>query len=215
MIKALEGNLLDRRTYKHGTYRPLKVSAEISVLVFDIVGFSKKTNNSSMMEFVEIMHTAMDNLLTPDYYWNEDRKWRERNSFVLIPTGDGYGFAFNTSISEREILKITRNIYLALAKSKSLKFRMGLAKASSILTLDLNGNVNVFGVGIVLATRVCNAAQPGQILVHEDFAKLMLHSNEVKEFRKVPTLLAKHGLPLACYNYVGVYGGHRFGRHAA
>jgi hypothetical protein len=174
--------------------------------------FSKEMTNSSMMEFVEIMDTAIYNLLAPDYYWNEDGKWAKKNAFVLIPTGDGYGIAFNTSIPEREILKITRNIYLALAKNKSFKFRMGLAKASSIVTLDLNRNVNVFGVGIVLATRVCNAAQTGQILVHEGFAKLLLYSSEVKEFRKLPTLLAKHGLPLECYNYAGVHGRQRFGR---
>jgi hypothetical protein len=65
----------------------------MSVLLFDIVGFSKNTNNESMMEFVEKMHTAIDDLLTPDYYWNEDGKFRSMNDFVLIPTGDGYGVA--------------------------------------------------------------------------------------------------------------------------
>lgn len=164
------------------------------------------------MALVETMHRAIDGLLDPIYTWNEDGEGGEDNQLVLIPTGDGYGVAFSTSIPDQEILEIARNIYLSLVKDKSLKFRMGLAKANSIVTLDLNGNVNIFGVGIVLATRVCNAAQTGQILVHEDFAKLLLQASEVKELRKVPTLVAKHGLPLACYNYAGVYDGRRFGR---
>jgi hypothetical protein len=210
MIKALRGNLLDRRTYEHGPYRPLKVNAEISVLVFDIADFSKTMTNLSMAKLVEAMHTAIDDLLTPDYYWNEDGDHGADNNFVLIPTGDGYAVAFNTSFANQNVLEITRSIYLSL-KGTGLNFRMGLAKANSVLTLDLNGNVNIFGVGIVLATRVCNAAKTGQILVHEDFAESLLQLSNVKELRKVAARQAKHGLELLCYNFSGTYNRRPFG----
>jgi hypothetical protein len=88
---------------------------------------------------------------------------------------------------------------------------MGVAKANNIVTLDLNGNVNVFGVGIVLATRVCTAAQTGQILIHEDLAKSLLQSNEVTQLKRIPSLQAKHGLEINCYNYAGLHEGRPFG----
>jgi hypothetical protein len=183
----------------------------MSVLLFDIVGFSKEPNNRSMMEFVDQMHTVMDNLLTPDYTWNEDGVNGDKNDFVLIPTGDGYGIAFHTKRSDQEILNITRDIYQAMAKGGSLKFRMGIAKANNIVTLDLNQNVNVFGVGIVLAARACAAARTGQILVHEYLAKSLLQANAVIELQKVPTLQVKHELEIDCYNYAGVHEGLPFG----
>ena len=164
-----------------------------------------------MMEFVEEMHTAIYDLLDLEYYWNEDRKYRSVNDLVLIPTGDGYGVAFHTKIPDQQILNITRDIYLRLAKGAFFKFRMGVAKANNVVTLDLNGNVNVFGVGIVMATRVCTAAQTGQILVHEDFAKSLLQSNEVPQLKKVPTLQVKHGLEIDCYNYAGIHEEQPFG----
>src|ERR1700719_2623600 len=107
MIKTLEGDLLDRRVYMSRPYLPRKKAADISVLVFDIVGFSKENNNSAMMELVEAMHTAVHNLLRPEFYWNEDGKYASRNNFILIPTGDGYGVAFNTSMSDERVLTIS------------------------------------------------------------------------------------------------------------
>ena len=211
MIKTLEGDLLDRRVYLGRPYLPPKNTADMAVLIFDIVGFSRENNNAAMLDLVAAMHAAIDNLFTPEYYWNEDGKYAGRNNFILIPTGDGYGVAFNTSMSDQKVLEIARSVYMALAKSKLLQFRMGVAKAKNVVTLDLNGNVNVFGVGIVLATRVCNAAETGQILIHEHFAQSLLQSGEVKELKKLPPIKAKHGLELVCYNYAGELDGQAFG----
>src|SRR2546421_132974 len=128
MIKTLEGDLLDRRIYMGRPYLPPKNTADMSVLLFDIVGFSKENNNMAMMKLVEAMHAAIDNLLSPEYYWNEDGKYASRNSFILIPTGDGYGAAFNTSMSDQKVLEIARSMYMSLAKSGLLQIRMGVAK---------------------------------------------------------------------------------------
>lgn len=62
----------------------------VPVLFFDVVGFTRNTNNNSMRKCIRNIEDSMRDLLYEDYNWNERNK---SNQLILIPTGDGYAIA--------------------------------------------------------------------------------------------------------------------------
>jgi class 3 adenylate cyclase len=90
---------------------------------------------------------------------------------------------------------------------------MGLAEGPNVRYIDKNEVVNLFGYGINLAKRVCDAAEEGQILVAEDFAKDLLNKKHISglvslsEPREI-----KHGQKVVVYNY---HEKGKFGRKAS
>jgi|ERR1041385_4286077 class 3 adenylate cyclase len=181
---------------------------ECPILFFDVVGFSKDIDNDKAKKTVTGMQDVMWELLESDaleedFFWAEKGKKGRNNNLVLIPTGDGYGIAIDSTISDKKILRIARELHAALTDRK-ISTRMGIAKGKNIITLDLNENVNIFGYGIVLATRVCDAAAAGQILVHSKFAQSLLEEKPIPELRPIKkSFRAKHGSELFCHNYHG------------
>jgi hypothetical protein len=174
---------------------------EFPILFFDVVGFSKDMDNERSKKIVTDMQRVMWDLLDSDFYWAEKTKHSSKNNLLLIPTGDGYGIAINETLKDDHILWIARKLYRALAEEK-IDIRMGIAKGRNVVTIDLNENLNIFGYGIVLATRVCSAASDGQILVHSDFAESLLQDKPIPELTKIKTVFtAKHGLKIHCHNY--------------
>jgi len=171
------------------------------MLIFDVVGFSSEMVNTKMSKIVGEIQKAIWDILEPKYYWAEKEEDSDKNDFILIPTGDGYGLVLNNLHEDEDIFDIAVNLYKALV-AENLKIRMGIAKGWNVLTIDSNDNLNVFGYGIVLTTRVCNAASDGQILVHANFAETLLQKKSIKEFQKIAEPIeVKHGLILHCYNY--------------
>jgi class 3 adenylate cyclase len=176
-------------------------SLECPILFFDVVGFSKDMDNEHAKKLVTDMQNAMWDLLDEEFYWAERRKDAARNNLLLIPTGDGYGLALDTTENDEQILRIGRKLYKALV-GEQITIRMGVAKGRNIVTIDLNENLNIFGYGIVLATRVCDAAGDGQILVHSEFADSLCQDKRIPELQRIRTpFKAKHGRQLFCHNY--------------
>jgi hypothetical protein len=174
---------------------------EFPILFFDVVGFSKDMNNDGSKKIVTDMQRVMWDLLDNDYYWAEKTKHSSKNNLLLIPTGDGYGIAINETLKDDVILWIARKLYRKLAEEE-IKIRMGIAKGRNVVTIDLNENLNIFGYGIVLATRVCNAASDGQILVHSEFAQSLLQDKAIAELTEVKDpFIGKHNLKIPCHNY--------------
>ena len=193
-------------------------SVECPILFFDVVGFSKDINNDKAKKMVTGLQEDMWDLLDGDrldhdFFWAERGKTKGRlNNLVLSPTGDGYGIALDTTVGDNKILTIARELYRALT-DRGINIRMGIAKGKSIVTIDLNENVNLFGYGIVLATRVCDAAGPGQILVHDKFALSLLEEKVIPELREIKKpFRTKHGSRIHCYNYSRRPGKGAFGK---
>lgn len=159
-------------------------------------------NNERAKKMITGMQGVMWDLLDgEDYYWAEKGKHAHKNNIVLIPTGDGYGIATDTTVEDKEILSIARDLHRALTDQK-ISIRMGIAKGKNVVTIDLNENLNIFGYGIVLATRVCDVAAAGQILVHSKFAESLLEEKAIPELRKITRpFRTKHGMKIPCHNY--------------
>src|SRR2546421_10043741 len=174
---------------------------DLRILFFDVVGFSKDLHNEKASKTVANIHQAMWSTLDHDYYWAETGKNSSKNSLILIPTGDGYGIAFHPAIKGSDVLKVCVNLYKSLIDA-GIKIRVGIAEGSNVVTIDLNEHLNVFGYGIVLATRVCSVAKKKQILIHTPMAEALTQQKPLPDLAKIEKpLKAKHGLKLHCFNY--------------
>ncbi|MCL2311130.1 MAG: hypothetical protein FWC41_01385 [Firmicutes bacterium] len=175
-------------------------NADVTVLFFDVVGFTKGTDNESMKNMVRSLEDCISDLLWNDYNWDEDDK---ENHLILIPTGDGYAVGFHPiAFNHEQILKITLDLF-KLIKNKNIPIRMGLAKGPVIIHNDLNERNNIFGYGINIASRVMTVAQQNQILIHEDLASEI---NRVKKNALIGKICfeqkIKHGEKIKVYEIV-------------
>lgn len=195
-------NLFDYIQYepKSGHY-PIK-AINGPILMFDIVSFSLKMNNTEMYNTINAIQSSMYYSLDNDaYFWAEQKEKSNKNNLLFVSTGDGYAIALGNTLPDLEIIKITNILYKSF-QEKGLKFRMSIAKGRNILSIDMNGNLNIFGYGMVLATRICDKAITGQILIHEDFANSLLQDRSIPEFQFIENQFeAKHEFKFSCYNY--------------
>ncbi|UPT67968.1 MAG: hypothetical protein M0D57_04710 [Sphingobacteriales bacterium JAD_PAG50586_3] len=198
-------NILDPRNYNvdYGGGKMPMNDIQTAMLMFDVVDSSKIANNASMIKIINGIHDSINAVLYDNHIWGEDSKHpdAENNDLLLIPTGDGYGIVLGYQHKDAYILEIARLLYADLYE-KGILIRVGIVKANSLITFDANGNVNIFGFGILLATRVCNAAKNGQILVHNTLAESILQNRTVLGLSKIDfEYVAKHDMKFNCYNY--------------
>lgn len=184
-------------------------STTIVVMFFDIIGFTKATTNDEMKDCIRNIEAAIVDELWDKYNWNETDA---KNDFVLIPTGDGYSFAFHPSFRNEDILHVVKKFYCRLVRKMSFDIRMGIAKGPCQIYRDQNEKNNVFGYGINLANRVMCLAKENQILIHEDFAKEICQQSRNSELHRIKAeFLTKHGEVLRVYNFYGEMEGKKFG----
>jgi len=196
-----KSNSFDPKDYGAKKGQVHRKTFDIRILVFDVVGFAKDLFNERAAEIVTDINRVMWDILDKDHYWAEKQSLSARNDLILVPTGDGYGIAFHPNIEDSEVIDICVRLHKALVR-KLIKIRMGVAKGNTVVTFDLNDNLNIFGHGIVLATRVCSVAKKKQILFHRSFAESLTQQKPVEGLIELDKpLKAKHGLKLYCYNY--------------
>lgn len=185
-------------------------NATVVVMFFDIIGFTKKTTNDQMKDCIRDIEAVITDELWDEYNWNEED---ERNDLILIPTGDGYSFAFNPQFKNDEILEIIKKFYCRLTNKIKFPVRMGIAKGPCQVYRDQNDKNNVFGYGINLANRVMHLARDNQILIHEDYALEILRQRTHNEIHEVvgKTFTTKHSEEIKVYNFFGIYDGCNFG----
>lgn len=210
MGKKVKDPFMFIKNGNNGVYR----STTLAVMFFDIIGFTKDTTNEAMKDCIRSIEAAIADELWDNYNWNEEN---EKNDLILIPTGDGYSFAFHPQFSNDEVLEIVKKFYCRLIKKlrniNDFKIRMGVAKGPCQVYRDQNEKNNVFGYGINLANRVMGLARENQILVHEDFAKDILRQREHTELHDLSgkQFVIKHGESLRVYNFYGLHEGMSFG----
>jgi hypothetical protein len=185
-------------------------SVSLVVMFFDIIGFTKSTTNDEMKDCIRGIEAAILDELYEDYNWNEIDT---HNDLILIPTGDGYSFAFNPLIKNNEILEIVKKFHCRVTKKINFKIRMGIAKGPCQIYRDQNDKNNVFGYGINLANRVMGLACENQILIHEDLAHEILHNSKHNEIHQIKgkSFKIKHGEEIRVYNFFGQHEGSDFG----
>lgn len=196
-------NFFDPNRYIAKKARVPSYNIDHSILVFDCVNFSSIMNNNNMLRIIADIQQAVADVLDNElgYYWGDKNEDAPKTDLLLIPTGDGYIIALNNLRKDKEILEIAQSLYNRF-RSDKLNIRMGIAKGKNVVTLDLNDDPNIFGYGVVLATRVCSVAEPGQILIHDNLAKSFLQEKDFEDLQLISKpFKVKHNLKLTCYNY--------------
>jgi class 3 adenylate cyclase len=179
---------------------PKYIQVENVVLFFDVVGFTKNSTNLEMEKIIHKIDTVIDHLLYDDYNWNEHH---QHNHLILMPTGDGLGIGFHPNMANDKILRITTDLYNNLTKNNGINIRMGIAKGPNTRYLDVNEINNLFGWGVNTAYRVMCGAQPNQILIHEDYSKLLSNIKDIKGIDRAPiTIETKHGETLIAFQLI-------------
>lgn len=189
-------------------------NATLVVMFFDVIGFTKNTNNDAMKDCVRDIENTIFDELYEAYNWNETT---EKNDLILIPTGDGYSIAFHPHFRNDEILEIIKKFYCRLRNRLHFSIRVGIAKGPCQVYQDQNEKNNVFGYGINMANRVMGLANENQILIHEDFALDILHQRQHPEIHAIigKEFEIKHGDTIRVYNFYGTHEGEDFGNSTA
>jgi len=131
-----------------------------------------------------------------------------RSSVIYIPTGDGICIALIDATLPYDIhVTIAKDILSAIwayshsqeDNSRKFEVRIGINQSEDNLVRDINGRVNVTGVGINNARRIMDLADGSQILVSRAVYEV-LHPREKypNAFVKF-TAPVKHGLVLDVY----------------
>lgn len=172
-----------------------------TILFFDVVKFSGDMSFDRMENIIIKIEQSIDKLKR-DWSWNIQKELYQ-NDLILLPTGDGYGIAFNPNIfTDTIVMKIALDLLLRLIKGTGFKIRMGISSGSVVRYLDANDMVNLFGPGVILAYRVMDKAGENQIFVHETVATgLKTISTFSKRLLGPHTINIKHNINEQVYIY--------------
>src|SRR5881227_125774 len=162
------------------------------ILFTDIVGYSKLLSDEQQKLFGLLNEIVRDT--------SQFRSAEAANKLVRIPTGDGIGLAFFTTVDVpvRCALEISRK----LREHPELKLRMGINSGPVDQVSDVNDQRNITGVGINMAQRVMDCGDAGHILLSRRVADDLAQYHEWKPYlHDLGRVEVKHGLKLELVNF--------------
>ena len=128
----------------------------------------------------------------------------------VLPTGDGMVIGFTNNISAPLDLAIETHKKLSKHnKNKNefnkIKIRIGIHSAPVLKFIDVLGNENVWGEGIIIARRIMDLGNADHILISSKMAKeiYQLSTKYRKNLHKIGTSKIKHGDVVEMYSVHG------------
>jgi class 3 adenylate cyclase len=139
-----------------------------SVIFSDIVGFTTYGDNVALRRGVRALQNAIVDIFdTDDFHWDDDGF---DNELLMLPTGDGYGIAFDGKVKDKDVLNFATQLSSVLS-AEGYPVRIGVAKGPCFVYKDLNYHMNLVGWGIIDAERAMSCGGPNHILCTDMFAK--------------------------------------------
>lgn len=182
-----------QRMEKPGAFEP----GTFVVIFMDIVGFTKYGDNTALRRAVRVLQNAIVDIFdTDDYHWDDPGI---DNELIMLPTGDGYGIAFDPVVRDRDILTLAASLSTHL-NEEGYPIRMGIAKGPCFVYKDLNYHLNLTGWGIIDAERSMSCGNANHILCTDQFAKPCLDSWPGVALHDIGAY-EKKGRILHLYNY--------------
>ena len=161
------------------------------VLFIDVVGYSKLLVNEQR-EVVQELNQVVRK--TPQF-----RKSNASEKLISIPSGDGMALVFFQT--PEDPVQCAMEIARALKTHPRLRLRMGVHSGPVDQVKDVNGRINVAGMGINIARRVMDCGDAGHILlskrVADDLAQDSLWQPHLHELGEIEV---KHGARLGIVN---------------
>jgi len=179
----------------------------VKYVFLDIVGFTKDRNVEAQTEIVSAL-----NQIVIDSFGNVRLK-RAAGELIFLPTGDGIciamvdrrspGWDYDAHIvtALRILQGVDRHNRQATEK-KQFKVRIGINSSSDNLIIDINGNENLAGNGINMASRIMYQADGNQILVgptvYDDLQSRARYEHSFRSYNA----MVKHGKEISVHQFV-------------
>lgn len=172
-------------------------------IFLDIVDFTKNRSVEAQADIVYALNEVVESSVTEVNL--------PKDSLIFIPTGDGICIVLINIESPYDAhlliaLSIVKGIDEHNSKTGSdmrkFKVRIGINSNADNLITDINGNRNIAGAGISMASRIMGMADGNQILVGESvFDTLRYREQYMTSFRPFSATV-KHSIQIPIYQFV-------------
>lgn len=202
-------------------------AANLQVVFADIEKYSQRRtlNQISVIDaFTGTLKTALSAVGREFLEYAQKNSLNFKIDIITIPTGDGAAVIFSFDglpdvhlYFARELLKASYNLRQGSACElfalegwcnchSHFNLRVGISEGKGIVFEDVNGNYNVAGNPINMASRVMGFADRNQIIFTEEAHRQIIDMTTDATFldRFVPfhDVTVKHGLDVSVYQYV-------------
>lgn len=168
----------------------------------DIVGLSNPTLSvRKQIEKIDILNNII----------SSSNSFKSVSEKKVLPTGDGMAIGYMRDLEAP--LKLSLEVHNELKKynkkiegseESKIGIRIGLASGSVFIVNDVNNNQNIWGPGIILARRVMDLADSGDVYIENNLAESLItlddHYKNMVKFKG--NFAIKHGTVLKIYSAV-------------
>ena len=116
--------------------------------IFDLVEFTELDSNKDLVQAVSMLQNELEMSLTPEFFWGDRAvggREKETNNILLRSTGDGYVVAFSANVKPAKALQHLVDIHRRVHTKHPV--RLGVNLGDNYVVADMNGFVNIPGVG--------------------------------------------------------------------
>jgi class 3 adenylate cyclase len=169
----------------------------------DIVDFTKNRSVEAQADIVSVLNNIVASSITTVNL--------PKDNLIFIPTGDGICIALLNIESPYDAhiltaLSIVKGIDEHNKKTenamRAFQVRIGINSNTDNLITDINGNQNLAGAGISMASRVMDMADGNQILVGESVFDTLRYREQYMSAFRAFSATVKHGVQLPIYQFV-------------
>jgi KaiC/GvpD/RAD55 family RecA-like ATPase/class 3 adenylate cyclase len=172
----------------------------------DIVGLSNPAQSvKSQIEKIELLNKLIGSC---------DAYARNKETKIVLPTGDGMAIGFYSSVESPLLLSMQLHVKLldynanSFAEPKlegerdKLGIRIGLGSGPVFIVNDIKGNQNVWGPGIILSRRVMDIGDNLHILLSGNMAEMLiaLRDEYKRAIHPIGDYQIKHGQTIKIYS---------------
>jgi len=174
-----------------------------SFFFIDIVGLSNPSLSTiTQSSKIKILNKSIAQCKTYENTIDKEK--------IVFPTGDGMWIAFLSGLEKplklaMELHKKLDKYNLDQGKTEQIQVRIGCHSGDVFFVNDLNGTMNLWGPGIIMARRVMDAGDAGHILITATMAESLIEVSD--EYRgiihPIHDFKIKHGEVLLVYSAYG------------
>lgn len=207
-------------------YETKKGAVNLQVVFSDIIDYSKRKSTIQkdvIDNFTKLNQNALEDLSKKYIKYAQENDINIDNDIIKIPTGDGLAVIFSFEGIQSIHLDFARmllekvyehNINNDCGRFKdqgwcnchdNFNLRIGLSEGKGIIYKDLNGNYNVAGNVINIASRVMSLGDYNSIILTEEAYKNIIDMTSdttlEDDFEFYEEIKIKHGMKLNIYQY--------------
>lgn len=173
-------------------------------IYLDVVGFTHNRSVEAQTDIVKSLNRIVDASVEENDI--------EGDKLIYLPTGDGIcicllnvevRYDIHIQLALSIIKKIHEDNELIEDEMRKFQVRVGINSNIDNLVTDINGNQNIAGAGINIASRIMGLAEGNQIFVSSSVYETLKDRERYLKCFKYHWKTVKHGLSFAVYQYIG------------